>query len=166
MARNEADREDLMEEAVSLVRRIEFQSDLFSEPFMAGFNSQGWLFIYLGNDLMYRYDEQGRLRRSFVDGRLYRTQGQTLAVMVRERVLKSGEPVESNLVRQDLSDEQLEAFRLRMHSNLELVTECLRTGIVTRQHPAEMPGIADEVEGRIQQVLNSKEFLAPPIVRR
>ena len=166
MARNEADREDLMEEAVSLVRRIEFQSELFSKPLMAGFNSQGWLFIYLGNDLMYRFDELGRLRRSFVDRRLYRTQGQTLAVMVRERVFKSGEPIESNLVRQDLSAAQLEAFRLRMHSNLELVAECLRTGVVLRQHPAEMPGIADEVEVRIRQVLNSKEFLAPAIVRR
>ena len=166
MARNEADREDLMEEAVSLVRRIEFQSELFSEPLLAGFNTQGWLFVYLGNDLMYRFDEQGRLRRSFFDGRLYRTQGQTLTVMVRERVFKSGEPVESNLVRQDLSADQLEAFRLRMHSSLELVTECLRTGVVTRQHPAEMPGITVEVEGRIRQVLNSKEFLAPAIVRR
>ena len=166
MARNEADREDLMEEAVSLVRRIEFQSDLFSEPLKAGFNSHGWLFVYLGNDLMYRFDEQGRLRRSFVDGRLYRTQGETLAVMIRERVFKSGEPIESNLVRQDLSGEQLETFRLRMHSNLILVIECLRTGVVTRQHPAEMPGIAGEVEARIQQVLNSHEFLAPAIVRR
>ena len=166
MARNEADREDLMQEAVSLVRRIEFQSELFSEPLMAGFNSQGWLFVYLGNDLMYRFDEQGRLRRSFVDGWLYRTQGQTLAVMVRERVFKSGDPIESNLMRQDLSDEQLETFRLQMHANLVLVTECLRAGVVTRQHPAEMSGIADEVEGRIQQVLNSKEFLAPAIVRR
>ena len=166
MARNEADREDLMEEAVSLVRRIEFQSELFSESLMAGFNVQGWLFVYLGNDLMYRFDEQGRLRRSFVDGRLYRTQGRTLAVMDRQRVFKSGEPVESNLVRQDLSVEQLEEFRLRMHSNLELVTECLRTGVVTRQHPAETSGIADEVESRIRQVLNLKEFLAPAFVRR
>ena len=86
--------------------------------------------------------------------------------MDRQRVFKSGEPVESNLVRQDLSVEQLEEFRLRMHSNLELVTECLRTGVVTRQHPAETSGIADEVESRIRQVLNLKEFLAPAIVRR
>ena len=166
MARNESDREDMMAEAVSLVRRVEFRSELHSESIIAGFNLHGWLFIYIGSDPMYRFDEQDRLRRAYVDGRLYRTQGQTLAVMDRQRVFESGEPVETNLVRHDLSEEELETFRLRMHSNLKQARECLRIGVVTRQHPAEMPGIAGEVEKRIRQVLDTREFLAPPIVRR
>jgi hypothetical protein len=166
MARNESDREDMMAEAVSLVGRIECRSELISEPILAGFNLQGWLFLYIGNDLMYRFDEQGRLRRAYVDGRLYRTQGQTLSVMDRERVLKSGEPVKTTLVRQDLSVDELDAFRLQMHANLNRVSESLRVGVVTRQHPAGMPGITDEVESRIRQVLSASEFLAPAIVRR
>ena len=166
MARNESDREDMMAEAVSLVRRVEVRSDLFSDSIIAGFNLQGWMFLYIGSDPMYRFDEQGRLRRAFVDGRLYRTQGQTLAVMDRRRVFESGEPVETTLVRQDLSADELEAFRVRMHSNLKQVSESLRIGVVTRQHPAEMPGVADEVESRIQRVLDAREFLAPAIVRR
>ena len=166
MARNESDREDMMAEAVSLVRRIECRSELFSEPIVAGFNVQGWMFLYIGSDPMYRFDDQGRLRRAFVDCRLYRTQGHTLAVMDRQRTFDAGEPVETTLVRQDLSAVELEVFRLRMHSNLNNVSECLRTGIVTRQHPAEMPGITDEVESRIRLVLDAREFLAPAIVKR
>ncbi len=166
MARNESDREDMMAEAVSLVRRIECRSELFSEPIIAGFNLQGWMFLYIGSDPMYRFDEQGRLRRAFVDGRLYRTQGQTLAVLDRQRTFDAGEPVETNLVRQDLSAGELTAFRLRMYSQLNLVSECLRIGAITRQYPAEMHGITDEVESRIRLVLSTSEFLAPAIVRR
>jgi hypothetical protein len=166
MARNESDREDMMAEAVSLVRRIEFRSELHPEPMIAGFNSKGWLFVYIGNDPMYRFDEQGRLRRAYVEGRLYRTQGQTLAVLDRRRVFESGDPVETTLVRQDLLADELVTFRLQMHANLMQVSESLRNGVVMRQLPIEMPGIADEVQSRLRQILDTREFLAPAIVRR
>ena len=81
MARNEADREDMMSEAVSLIRRIEYLTPARGAPILAGFNAFGWLFVYVGNDVMYRFDEQGRLRRAFVDGLLYRTEGSTLAML-------------------------------------------------------------------------------------
>ena len=63
MARNEADHEDLMRDAVSLVKRIECRHSSRPEPAVVGFTLLGWLFVYLGSDPMYRLpDEHGRLR--------------------------------------------------------------------------------------------------------
>ena len=169
MARQESDREDLMEEAVSLIRRIECESAIHRERLVIGLNSLEWLFVYIGNDLMYRFDESGRLRRAFVDGLLFRTAGGTLASLKRCRTTPAGEadatPV-TTLVRKDLSPEELESFRQKTFRELTLVAESVRNGTVTRQFPAEATGIVDEIQQRISQVLDSKEFLAPAIVRR
>ena len=169
MARNESDREDLMREAVSLTRRIECTTSSGREPMVIGFNSQGWLFVYVGQDLMYRFDELGRLRRSFADGVLYRTEGTTLAMLTRQRTRseeKIGAVSTTTLVRRDLSLEELERFRLRMRNELAVAIDDLRNGTVTRQYPVDAPEIVAEIKTGMQRVLENQEFLAPRIVRR
>lgn len=167
MARNEADHEDLMRDAVSLVKRIEFRHPSRSEPSLVGFNALGWLFVYLGTDPMYRFDEQGRLRRAFVDGRLLRTEGDTLATMERQRN-SEGDPkvARSTLLRRDLSPSELDAFRARMRRDLVELSEGLVSAAILRQHPADMPQLLDELQSGLRRVLESPEFLAPALVRR
>lgn len=169
MARNESDREDLMSEAVSLIRRIEYLTPVLNGPIVAGFNSFGWLFIYVGNDVMYRFDEQGLLRRAFVDGMLYRTEGSALAMLERRRTLESNEVgaiPKTTLIRRNLSSEELDDFRQRMDRELTVVNEAIQNLTATRQYPSDAIGIADEVRQAIQRIGESPKFLAPAIVRR
>jgi hypothetical protein len=74
MSRNESDREDLMAEATALRRRVQLQVPGEALSIIAGFRDEGRVSIYFGPDPVYHFDEQGRLRRAFVAGRLYRTQ--------------------------------------------------------------------------------------------
>lgn len=167
MAKNEADAEDLMRDAVSLVRRVECQYSSRPKPSLVGLNDLGWLFVYLGTDPMYRFDDRGRLRRAFVDGRLVRTEGTTLASMERQRT-SNGNPAAagSTLVRRDLSPMELNAFRDRMRQELNELSEGLVSGVILRQHPVDMPDLVDGIQTALRTVLNSTEFLAPALVRR
>ena len=118
---------------------------------------------------MYRFDEQGRLRRAFVDGMLFRTSGHTLAMMERRKEQNPREPDStpgSVLLRQDLSPDELNAFRERLRRELEELIDGLGRGEITRQHPSELPGLVPEFEQAIKVALESREFLAPAIVRR
>ena len=77
MARTESHREDLMAEATALVRRAEFLDADGRSVLVAGYRRDGSLSLYLGEDLVYHFDRDGRLKRGFVDGLLYRTQQTT-----------------------------------------------------------------------------------------
>ena len=169
MALNESDREDLMSEVISLIRRVECQSVDDSVVTVVGFNAMGWLFVYRGADPMYRFDELGRLRRAYVDGLLYRTEGKSLSEIERRRDAVSTRPdgpLKTTLVRRDLSGEEIDQFRARMHAVLRTVGEDLRKGVITRQVPAEAPGLLEEILRGLNFVLDSPDFLAPAIVRR
>ena len=85
MALHETHREDLFAEATALVRRIELRVPGEPHPVVAGCRASGAWSVYFGPDPCYHFDEQGRLRRAFVDDRLYRTQGNTLAQLSRKR---------------------------------------------------------------------------------
>jgi hypothetical protein len=169
MLPDENGNEDLMKEAVSLIKRIEFRSPKQQDLVVLGFNNIGWLFVYRGSDPMYRFDEQGRLRRAFVNGLLYRTEGQTLAMMERRssRTSSGYDPQsESILLRRDLQTDELDRFRTRMRSELEEVIIGLCEGEITRQHPVDAVGLVPQFLAALDRVLNSKDFLAPAIVRR
>src|SRR5262245_19900425 len=105
MSRHEADREDLMAEATALARRVKLSVPGEVERVVAGFRATGRLSIYFGGEPVYHFDAEGRLRRAFVNGLLYRTQGTTLARLRRER---SAEVTE--LRRRDLSPTELRQF--------------------------------------------------------
>ncbi len=103
--RIEADREDLMAEAVNLRERIELKVPGIDTPVTIGCNGQGHWSFYFGAEPMYRFDTEGRLRRAVRDGRLYRTQGATLAELERVRL-----DDETELRRRDLGPDEIKQF--------------------------------------------------------
>lgn len=115
VARHEHDREDLMREATALRRRVELRVTGESETLVAGFRDNGALSLFFGADPALHFDAEGRLRRAFLDGCLYRTQGDTLARLTRVRSESTSE-----LRRHDLSTEELaiffESIRLRLQN--------------------------------------------------
>ncbi|RLS43586.1 MAG: hypothetical protein DWH81_02360 [Planctomycetota bacterium] len=103
--RIEADREDLMAEAVNLRERIELKVPGIDHPVTIGCNDLGHWSFYFGPEPMCRFDSDAQLRRAVRGGQLYRTQGGTLAQLTRVR----HEDV-TNLERRDLSPTEVEAF--------------------------------------------------------
>ena len=103
--RIETDREDMMAEAVNLRERIELKVPGTDPPVAIGCNDlEHWSF-YFGPEPMYRFDSGGQLRRAVRDGKLYRTQGETLAELTRVRRDEL-----TNLERRDLSPAEVDAF--------------------------------------------------------
>lgn len=98
MARAESDREDLFAEATAFVRRAELTVRGIGEPIVFGSKRDGAWSIYFGTDPVFHFDPGGRLKRAFAGGRLYRTQGDTLAELTREQT--AGETI---LRRRDLT---------------------------------------------------------------
>jgi len=108
MARHETDREDLMQEATGLARRVEWQVPFMADPVVAGFKKNGACSVYFGAEPVLQFDSSGCLRRAFFEGFLFRTQGTTLARLQRNRTTS-----ESQLVRHDLTDRELATFRVQ-----------------------------------------------------
>lgn len=117
--RIESDREDLLAEAVNLRERIELQVPGSEDAVIIGCNDLGHWSFYFGAEPMYRFDSEGRLRRAVRDGKLYRTQGATLAELVRVRTEQ-----ETQLQRRDLTPEQLEEFLAVARAELNQLGEC------------------------------------------
>lgn len=166
MKHDESGNEDLMREAVSLIERIEFRSPSLSGPITLGLNKQAWLFVYLGDDPMYRFDQQGRLRRAFVDGFLFRSAGQTLVRLERTGVTDEKATTESVLLRRTLTPTEFEEFRDRTRSKLAALSQHLSERSISRQYPESATNLAARFQSALQTVLEAKEFLAPAIVRR
>lgn len=162
MARVEADREDLLKEAVALVRRVELQSSPDDDSIIVGFRNTGWLSIYFGPDRMYQFDEAGRLRRAYINGLLYRTQGTALAQLERQR-----SDTETALIRRDLSESALSAFRAATLAKITWFLDQLSKGslAVLRQIPSDDVLLIKDIVEFLNAVLNSPQFLAAPIKR-
>ncbi|MBW3542745.1 MAG: hypothetical protein KY476_20980 [Planctomycetes bacterium] len=162
MSRTETDREDLLAEAVALVRRVELRVPGLPENLVAGFRSDGRLSVYFGGDPAYHFDAAGRLRRAFVDGELFRTQGTTLARLRRTRT-----PAVTELVRWDLPLGELKAFIERMRGQCELLLratepEASAPGAVLRRVPGD-DHLLPELRRMLETILSTDEPLAPPI---
>jgi hypothetical protein len=112
-SRIEADREDLLAEAVNLPERIEMKINGIDNPVTIGRNRLGFWSFYFGPEPVYRFDTELRLRRAVRDGKLYRTQGTTLAELTRVRLEE-----ETQLQRRDLTvgelDDLLASIRQEM----------------------------------------------------
>lgn len=78
------DREDLMREAVALPDRVELSVPSFDSLITIGFRSNSAMSIFIGSDPVYQFDPEGRLRRAFVAGLMYRSQHTSLAMLKRE----------------------------------------------------------------------------------
>ena len=162
MARVETDREDLLREAVALVRRMELSVSPGGDVIVVGFRPTGWLSVYFDADPMYQFDELGRLRRAYINGLLYRSEGSTLAQLQRQR-----SEAETTLVRRDLCGESLVEFQQQAHAKVRWLQELLRNGGVTisRQVPPDDSSLTTDVLEFLGMVLDSAEFLAPAIRR-
>lgn len=161
MARTEADREDLFAELRSFPLRVEWRRLEGEEFVTGGRRNDGSAAIYFGGDPVYRFDGAGRLRRACVDGALYRTQGTTLARLVRERT-----PTETLLKRRDLTPQELAAWLAEMSRRIEAFVREARLGkyLVRRCEPSEReaaPAILEALESAA-----AAPRLAPPIPTR
>lgn len=162
MARHEADREDLFVEATALTRRIELALSGAAEPVVAGCRPTGAWSIYFGGDPCYHFDPNGRLRRAFVDARLYRTQGDTLARLHRVR---TDDAVE--LVRTDLSAVERRAFLERMRQRLAELQQQLADGTAARRRQfPEGTDVASLLASSLTRILADGPRLAPAIPTR
>lgn len=160
MARDEADREDLMAEATALRERIELTLPGEEGPVVSGFRDDGRFSVYFGSDPVFHFDADGGLRRAFVNGDLYRSQRHTLARLTRTRT-----GTEVALVRHDLEPGELEDFLVRMEQRLAGLQSALEqdTARVVRQVPAEVDlrprlvhALADARKRRLSAVVRKK----------
>ena len=162
MAQLEEDREDLMREAVALPDRVELSVDGFESLITIGFRSNSAMSIFIGQDPVYQFDPEGRLRRAFVDGLLYRSQHTTLAMLKRERT-----ETQTLLLRTDLADDALLKFRETMRRSLELLEQKLESTAfrVVRSVPESVSHIA-RIQTALASVLRAESWLSPTIRRR
>lgn len=126
MARNETDREDLIRDAVALTERAELQCPDDEQIITVGFRHQEALSIYFGQDPVYQFDPEGRLRRAFVDGLLFRSHQTTLAQLRRVRTESS-----TLLLRHDLTDSELQLFCSAMREKLQSLCQSLQESRVS-----------------------------------
>lgn len=159
MALNESDREDLMAEATALRRRIALQVPGFDDEVIAGFRDAGQLSIFFGSDPVYQFDENGLLRRAFVEGSLYRSQGTTLARLTRERTETT-----SSLIRHDLNGAEIVAFLATMFETLRTLQHAIEHKEVTViQQIPEDNHMRPDVLDSLSHILNAETPFAPPI---
>ena len=163
MARQEADREDLWSEIRALSPRLEIAGPGLPDPVIAGFREAtgGWS-IFFGQNRVWHFDAQGRLRRAYVDGALYRTQGTTLARLVRRRT-----ETEVELERPDLDARELGEMLAAMRDQVSRLLSGLHGGSLRaiRQEP---PG-CDATTGfrtSLSVILSAEPSLAPPLASR
>jgi hypothetical protein len=160
VARRESDREDLMREATALSRRIALRLPGGQEPVVAGFRHQGGLSVYFGQEAAFHFDKDGRLRRAFLAGDLYRTQGTTLAQLRRVRSADN-----TQLVRNDLTHTELQVFLAGMDERLSHLQASLSAGqaAVLRVIPDDEEALISELFSTLERIADLEERLAPPI---
>ncbi len=159
MARHESDREDLMREATALRQRVEFQVPHEADLITAGFRDNGCFSIYVGPDPVFHFDKDSRLRRAFAAGQLYRTQGTTLARLTRVR-----EPNRTDLLRHDLSAEELREFLQTSRCRLAELIDAIdnKRFTVVAQIPADGDVVANAVAA-VRRFMQTDDCLAPRI---
>jgi hypothetical protein len=161
MARHEDDREDLIAEAKAFVMRAELAVPPEIEPILLGLRSNGWFSVYWNANRVFHFDEQGGLRRAFLEGSLYRSGTSGLARLVRNRRGIGA----SELLRSDLTAAELAVFFADMQQSLEFVAHQLAAGEATvlRQVPEE-GDVVQDLRKALTKTLPPR--LAGPVGRR
>tara|TARA_R110002095_G_scaffold123815_2_gene107566 strand:- start:205 stop:765 length:561 start_codon:yes stop_codon:yes gene_type:complete len=147
MALHEQDREDLMREATTFFPRAELQVDHESLPVFWGQKKSGHFSFYFGSDPVYQFDQCACLRRAFIDGQLYRTQGNTLARLTRERNF-----AETVLNRDDLT-------RTELNSLLETMENCfqkLEFAFSKQESVRVLRFLADSSENEVRALIQTQ----------
>jgi hypothetical protein len=123
MARNQADREDLLREATALIERAELRIPAESESIVAGFRRDGSASFYFGSDPVYQFNSAGELRRAYVAGRLLKAEQGRLVALTRERTAS-----EVALVRCDLPQAEQDKLLRHAQSRLQSLAAALIAG--------------------------------------
>lgn len=148
-----------MAEAIALTPRAAFHIPDRCEEIVAGRRSDGRWSVFFGGDPVYHFDAEDRLRRAFVGGLLYRSQGTTLARLTRQTT-----PTETMLLRHDLNPVELAAFLAEMHYNLGQLARAFTQGAATIKQ--SVPDDADylpELGRRLDAVLQDGCGLSPAL---
>lgn len=154
--RVETDREDLLAEAVNLRERIELQVTGSDHPVTIGCNDLGHWSFYFGAEPMYRFDAAGRLRRVVMEGKLYRTQGTTLAELVRVRTEQ-----ETQLQRRDLGPSEVEGFLAVIGNQMRHLAEEFAAGRFQRlREVLASTNFNDRLTAILEQLASSPITLA------
>lgn len=144
MAREEADRENLLGEATAYVERIEWElaePELAGVKVFAGFRRDGAASFYFGSDPVYHFNAAGELRRAFHQGKLIKAERGCLVGMQRERTDK-----EVSLVSTEFSDAETITFCRQVASELNTLLAALQN------HRAKLLGQVpanDPIEQRV-----------------
>lgn len=86
VAREPQQREDLMRDAHALVERAEIVWHPDEPPLIAGKRRAGAVSLFFGEDPVYHFTSEGKLRRAYVAGLLYKAEGGRLFEIERVRV--------------------------------------------------------------------------------
>lgn len=159
MARTEQDREDLLREATALRERIELSSPSWPHPVVCGFKSDGSFSVYLGQDPVYHFSDQGALRRSFKDGYLFRSQGMTLSRLERQRT-----NTETTLLRYDLNEQEHRQFLDDTQTDLLRLLQEISEGRTTiRGQVLVENDLLSRVRSLLESILNQPLRLSPAL---
>ena len=158
--RTETDREDIMREATALHRRASFRMEGFADPVIVGFKRTGAMSIYFDQDPVYQFDTEGRLRRAYRAGLLYRTQGTTLAELGRERSAD-----QTTLLRHDLTGSEVAEFLTEMDQHLTKLASVAALPNQLEVVPAEAD-LTPEIRASLLQIQKQPTRLAPAIPTR
>lgn len=161
MARNEADRDDLYEEFRSAVLKWELSIQGLETVVVVGIRKDRRFSLYCGQDDCYHFDVSGRLLRAYRDGFLYRTQGTTLARLLRERT-----PAETVLRRHDLTIEELRQFCHQLLEKLRFIQLALQNQTYTIKRSVTDDSIQEVVIPLIHAIILNEIPLAPPFSTR
>lgn len=158
MARHEADREDLFSELATASPRWELQVAGFSAPIVTGLRPGRVWSLYFEADRCYHFDADGGLRRAYLNGALYRSEGTTLARLLKERTNQ-----QTVIRRSDLQPTELDQFIAALHESLRQLLLSLQQNnvTITRDFPAgsEVSVLID----RCEEVLQRQHPLSPPL---
>ena len=161
MASNEADREDLIRDAVALKTRIEWEIPGEPESVVTGLRSDLSLSVFFGQDPVFHFNPEGQLRRAFVGGFLYRTQGSTLARLNRER-----SESETTLLRSDLTESDLGEFLAAMGERLATLRTALENETATKLRFVVDESVSADFAKSIRKAESASPALAPAIASR
>jgi hypothetical protein len=160
MAREESDREDLLREAVGLVRRVELRIAGEPEPVTAGYRRNGALSLYFGADPVWQFNTAGELRRGYTAGKLLKAEAGRLVVITRERTADV-----TQLLSRELTEEEARAVLLAVAQRIDHLRSALEVGRydIVGQVPAGLD-IVRELLSTIQMLPATPMIAASPRV--
>ena len=158
MSRQESDREDLIREATALRDRIEWSVPEENDPVVTGRRPDGRFSVFFGQDPVYQFNQDGQLRRAYVCGFLYRTQGNTLARLFRERTSDT-----TILRRTDLRTDEVTAFIADMDERLQALASSIESQMASVIREILESESRDFVSESLRKALTAVPRLAPAI---